>query len=141
MEYQIEMEEIIVDEVTIPRNDGTRGSALYKVPFKLSEAPDSVWADLFIEAWNYPKEYTPRHRPGIARVVGNKILLDGTTIDEINEVHVKTLKYAVETANKGATEYYYENKKRLEEEKRRKTKMDENHKKHVRNVSESIDLN
>ena len=32
----IKIQGVIVDEVSEPKDDGTRGSALYKIPFKLS---------------------------------------------------------------------------------------------------------
>ncbi len=39
------------------------------------------------------------HRPGIARVVGDRIILDGTTLDEVARYHRDTLKLVVETVN------------------------------------------
>ncbi len=47
---------VISDEVTYPRNDGTRGSALYTVPFLLSASPSATWARLFLRHWNPPGE-------------------------------------------------------------------------------------
>ena len=35
---------IILDEVTQPKMDGTKGSALYKIPFRLSRQPSPEWA-------------------------------------------------------------------------------------------------
>ena len=42
---------VIADEVTEPRMDGSRGSALYKIPFRLSRVPSSIWRQLFLKAW------------------------------------------------------------------------------------------
>jgi hypothetical protein len=42
----IQITGIIVDQVGRPRNDGTRGSALYGVPFRLSQRPPHEWADI-----------------------------------------------------------------------------------------------
>ena len=39
---------VLADEVGKPLNDGTQGSALYAVPFKLSRAPTHEWSDLFV---------------------------------------------------------------------------------------------
>ena len=39
------------------------------------------------------------HRPGIASVLGNTIMLDGTTMDEVETYHVKTLNLCVQRAN------------------------------------------
>lgn len=91
---------VIVEEVTHPRNDGTRGSALYTVPFRLSGSPRALWANLFVKHWNSPARFTLRHRPGIARVSGDRLLLEGTTIEEVDEVHRPTLKFAIEAANR-----------------------------------------
>ena len=87
---------VILDEVTQPRNDGTRGSALYRIPFRLSRGPSRMWSELFIKEWDHPSSYTTRHRPEIARVDGDKIVLSGTTIEE---VHRDTLVLALKAAN------------------------------------------
>lgn len=91
---------VIVDEVTEPKNDGTRGSALYKIPFKLNSPPPSEWTRFFLEAWDHPSSFTLMHRPGIASVVVDKIILNGSTIDEVEEYHRDTLILAVQQANK-----------------------------------------
>lgn len=39
------------------------------------------------------------HRTGIARIQGDRVILDGTTIDEVERYHRDTLKLAVEKAN------------------------------------------
>jgi hypothetical protein len=40
IDEDIKIKGILVDEVTKPSNDGTRGSALYKIPFELNKRPD-----------------------------------------------------------------------------------------------------
>ena len=96
----ITVEGIIVEDVTEPRNDGTPGSALYAVPFRLSDTPTTAWARLFVDSWNLPPRFTSMHRPGIARVEGDRIILDGTTIEEVERYHFDTLKLAVAEANR-----------------------------------------
>ena len=76
---------VVVDEVPMPKMDGTQGSALYKIPFRLSETPSSLWRQIFIHSWDTPTSYKPRHRPGIAAVSSDKIILDGTTIEEVEK--------------------------------------------------------
>jgi hypothetical protein len=95
---------IVADEVTIPRMDGTRGSALYQVPFRLSRRPPSGWANLFIEEWDHPSRFTTMHRPGIASVSGDKVWLRGTTLEEVEKYHRDTLVLALEVANKSYAE-------------------------------------
>lgn len=90
---------VIVDEVTSPKNDGSRGSALYNIPFKLNTTPDSRWAQLFIQLWNRPPQFSLMHRPGIASVLGNKIILKGTTMEEVEKTHKTTLVLVTKTAN------------------------------------------
>jgi len=86
-------------EFTIPKNDGSRGSALYTVVLQLSKTPSRLWNELFVVAWDHPSSYTPMHRPGIARVSGSKIYLQGTTVEEVAKYHLKTLNLSVDTAN------------------------------------------
>jgi len=106
--------------VTAPRNDGTRGSGLYKVPIKLSARPSAVWARIFIDAWNHPESFTTMHRPGIASVVGDTIVLNGTTLDEVERYHLPVLKAAAVRANAGERVHEVEEaeRKELEEEER-----------------------
>jgi hypothetical protein len=90
---------IIASQVGTPRNDGTQGSALYAVPFRLSRPPSSEWARRFAEVWRSPPSYSPRHRPSIARVEDDRIILDGTTVEEVAEVHRNTLKVVIKKVN------------------------------------------
>lgn len=100
----VRIEGVIADQVTTPRMDGTPGSALYRVPFKLSRRPDREWAELLVNNWNHPSSYTPMHRPGIASVSGDTIVLDGTTLDEVKRYHRDTLKLALAAANRQYSE-------------------------------------
>ena len=85
--------------ISAPRNDGTRGSALYRVPILLSRKPDQVWAQLMVQNWDRPPLFTTMHRPGIGSVVGRAFVLDGTTLEEVEQYHLKTLKLAIEATN------------------------------------------
>lgn len=125
---------IITDEVGEPRNDGTPGCALYRVPFRLSRRPSTLWADLFVRTWDSPPRWSTMHRPGIARVSGDKIILDGTTIEEVRDVHRETLVLCVDVANKMEREYLRrEQEKRQREERRR-----EEHMKNVADIANEI---
>lgn len=100
----IKIEGVLADEVSAPRNNGVRGNALYTVPIKLNRSPTHEWADLFRRAWDRPPKFTLAHRPGIAQVQGDRIILAGTTIEEVRDVHRVTLKMAVDIANKEVDE-------------------------------------
>lgn len=95
----VEIIGIITDEVTIPSMDGTRGSSLYTIPFRLNRSPDRKWNEIFIRYWNSPPKFTTMHRPGIASVVGDEIRLSGTTIEEVKAYHRDTLILCVEKTN------------------------------------------
>ena len=95
----IRMTGVDLNGITTARNDGTRGSALYAVPILLSRVPSPSWAESFVRHWDRPSSWSTMHRPGIATVRGNTILLDGTTMDEVERVHMPTLKLAVDSAN------------------------------------------
>lgn len=97
---QIMIVKIDSDEVTQPRNDGKRGSALYSITFQLNHSPNQTWKQLFLENWHFPSKLTLMHRPNIAKVNGNRIILDGTTIEEVKDYHLKTLKLVIQDTNK-----------------------------------------
>jgi hypothetical protein len=125
---------VIAEEVGVPRNDRRPGSGLYEVPFRLSRQPSEQWAEFFIDSWNRPPEFTSMHRPGIARVEGDRIILDGTTIEEVERFHLKTLKLAVERANELAVQW------RRSREQRGKALNDQEveHRHHVKEVAKRL---
>ena len=125
---------IITNEVTLPKNDGTRGSALYSVPFRLSSKPTDTWSELFLRNWNYPPRFTSIHRPGIARVESDKIILDGTTIEEVKQYHRDTLILCVEKTNEEEKQF----RRREEQLKRKKQEEIENHYRNINDISKDI---
>jgi hypothetical protein len=110
---------IIADRVSTPRMDGSRGSALYEVPFRLSRRPPSGWDDFFVPSWDRPPRFTSMHRPGIASVEGDVIWLRGTTLEEVERYHRDTLKLVVEEANKRYAEWHREREARRQAEAER----------------------
>ena len=130
----IKIKGIIIDEISQPRNDGTSGSALYKIPFELNRTPSKEWAELFINAWNRPSIYSSMHRPGIATTYGNKVILDGTTIEEIERYHKDTLKLAVDAANQQLEQIYIRKQQQAERERIEKEK----HKNNIEEIARRI---
>jgi hypothetical protein len=127
---------ILADEVGEPLNDGTRGSALYAIPFKLSRTPSREWSDLFIRVWDHPPRCSLRHRPRIARVSGDRIVLTRTTIEEVKEVHRETLKLVIEEVNKEIASQDQDRRRAKEDEDRRRQQHSEN----VRKIAGEIDF-
>lgn len=125
---------VIADEVSEPRNDRTRGSALYAVPFRLSKRVSRDWARVFERIWNDPPQFTTMHRPGIARVREDRIVLDGTTIEEIQQYHRDTLVLCVNETNR-IIAAHQEQTRREEAERRQRS---EEHRSRVRDLSEKI---
>jgi hypothetical protein len=115
----VKIKGIIVDQISEPRNDGSPGSALYKIPFELNNTPDYEWSQLFKQIWDRPPQFTTMHRPGIGYVEGNRIILDGTTIEEVKKYHRDTLKLVVDTVNK------IHNEKKLNEKHRKQREEEE----------------
>ena len=110
---------VVADQVSVPRSDGTLGSALYDVPFRLSYRPPSEWSQFFITSWNHPPRFTLMHRPGIASVVGDLLHLNGTTIDEVKRYHRDTLLLCIAEANKQYSELQAGRLKQQEIERKR----------------------
>lgn len=125
---------IIEKDVSKPRNDGTRGSALYNVPFQLSRRPPAAWAEYYPHAWDHPSSWSSAHRPGICEVIGDRIWLKGTTMEEVAKTHKATLKLALEETNRKYAEF--EAKQRGEAEERRK--QQEAHEQQVHEATQKI---
>ena len=125
---------IIEEQVTAPKNDGTPGSALYRVPFKLSRHPPAEWAEYFPNACDHPSSLTSSHRPGICSVVGDTIWLNRTTLEEVERTHKKTLQLALDETNQKYAEFLA--KRDAEVERRRKEQ--DAHKQHVSETVKKI---
>lgn len=125
---------VIADEVTEPRNDGTRGSALYTVPFRLSKPVSHDWAAVFEQVWNHPPQFTTMHRPGIAHARGNRIVLNGTTIDEVQRVHRDTLILCVKETNRIVAEH----EQRQQAERDARQRAADEHQRHVQEAARKI---
>jgi TIR domain len=125
---------VVIDEVGTPRGDATRGSALYVVPFQLSRQPPSGWSDIFVACWDHPPRFTSMHRPGIASVQGDRIVLDGTTVQEVERYHRETLILAVNEANRQFAEWEGQ-RRRAEEAERLRV---EEHRKSVREAARRL---
>jgi hypothetical protein len=57
----IRLIEIVANEVGTPRNNGTPGSALYRVPIRLSRSPSAEWSRCFVETWDNPPSFSTMH--------------------------------------------------------------------------------
>lgn len=66
------------------------------------------------------------HRPGIATTYGNKVILDGTTIEEVERYHKDTLKLAVEIANQQLEQINIRRQQQAERERIEKEKHNKN---------------
>jgi len=130
----IKIVRVIVEDITAPRNDGNHGSALYSIPFALSRKPPSDWAQMFTGNWSHPPRFTTKHRPGIASVQGASIILNGTTIEEVETYHRDTLQLAVAETNKQYREWQTEQELRVSREKA----LREEHRKRVEDASKRI---
>lgn len=74
------------------------------------------------------------HRPGIAEVYGDRIVLNGTTIEEVQRYHRDTLKLALDETNKVYSAHVA---RKLQHEQLAK-KQREEHERAVRDAAKKI---
>ena len=103
-----------------------------KVPFRLSRKPSDSWKEFFLQSWKMPSSFTSMHRPGIASVYADEIILDGTTIEEVKDYHSKTLILCVEEANRREQEFLEKQQRLIELEEQKK-------KQHFSNIARIAD--
>lgn len=96
--------EVEMDYVENDTDSNFQMGSLYKVRIRLSTTPSRRWAQDFTKAWDHPRVFTTLHRPGIASVEGDHIILDGTNLGELQEVHLDTLRWAIKEANRSELE-------------------------------------
>lgn len=125
---------VVEQGVGTPLNDGSRGSALYRVPLQLSRRPSEAWAALFRRNWDHPPSFTTMHRPGIGSVQGDTIVLDGTTMYELETVHLNMLRAVMDKTNDEAAEF----ERRQHEAHRREKEQQASHQANIRDVSRRL---
>jgi hypothetical protein len=125
---------VITEEVGSPSNDGSAGSALYRVPIRLSRRPEFDEATLLVATWDRPPQWTTMHRPGIAYVDGYRFVLDGTTVEEVRDYHAATLKLVVDQVNRQA----YELRRRKRAEAERAQEAEQAHRTNVQHIAGAI---
>ena len=74
------------------------------------------------------------HRPGIARIEGDVLILDGTTIDEVEKYHRSVMISAVAAAN----EFFRVKLRQRQEAIERQRESVEEHRRHVSGVASKI---
>jgi hypothetical protein len=127
---------VVKEGVTKPRNDGTRGSGLYRVPLRLSRRPPAEWSAAFPEAWNHPPSWSTMHRPGIGSIQGDTIVLDGTTMEELEQHHVRTLRLVVDDLNKRYAEAETQERARQAAQRR----FDKSHRATVDDIADRLNF-
>lgn len=130
----VEVVGVITEEVGSPRSDGGPGSALYAVPIRLSRALSTEEARVLTATWDRPPQFTTMHRPGIARVRGDEIVLDGTTVEEVAKYHATTLAAVVERFNNDVALAVERDERAAEVQ----AKAEEDHRRHVEEIAGDI---
>jgi hypothetical protein len=74
------------------------------------------------------------HRPGIARVSSSTVILNGTTIEEVERYHRDTLQLAVCETNRQYLEWRSEQDRRRDQEQVAR----ELHKKRIKDITKKI---
>ncbi len=97
----IRITNIIIEQVTEPQI----GARHYKIPLRLSRIPDSEWMRQFLRAWEELKGLASTQLPGV-EIGSDRIILDGTTIDDLEQFHIKVLKQALDEANRISRDKY-----------------------------------
>ena len=74
------------------------------------------------------------HRPGICRVSGDTAILDGTTMEELEKYHLKTLKLALQVTN----ERYEQHLRSEFERKKREREAEDLHRREVEDIASRL---
>lgn len=70
----------------------------------LNRETTDLEARLIERTWDSPPPYTTTHRPRICSVYGDTVSLNSTTVSELKQYHLETLKGVLEYGNREAAE-------------------------------------
>jgi hypothetical protein len=85
-----------LEKVLKPCSAGAPESALVNMSFRLSGSAPSEWADYFVDAWMRSSWFEGVSSP---QVVDDKVLLNGTTLDQLTQIYKRLLRIGLEEAN------------------------------------------
>lgn len=125
---------VVKDQVGAPRSDGSPGSGLYRVPLRLSRRPSALWAEVFIRTWDHPPSWTSMHRPGTLTVEGDCVVLNRTTLEEVERVHQATLRGVLDATSREVAEIEASQRAEKEREEGRQAE----HRAHVDDIADRI---
>lgn len=128
--YSIEIVGIDVTQVGTPTNDGSAGSALYRVPLRLSGRPSKEWADAFVSDWNTFDH--PR-----ASISGNLIVFEKADVRHI-ETCLQSLQISVHRVNEHVTKWRVTQQVREQDRMQRDAELAQRHKSEVEEVAGRI---
>jgi hypothetical protein len=131
--------EVIESQVGQPRNDGTPGSGLYKVPLRLNRPATDLEARLIERSWDSPPRYTTMHRPGICSVYGDTVALNGTTLSELKQYHLKTMNGVLELVNREAAELQAREQVRRGREEQQREQARREQRQQIEDINETLD--
>lgn len=132
--------EVIESQVGQPRNDGTPGSGLYKVPLRLNRETTDLEARLIKQTWDSPPRWTTMHRPGICSVYGDTVALDGTTVSELKQYHLETLKGVLESVNREAGEIEAREQARRDRETQEREEIRRAHEREIADINDNLNF-
>ena len=81
---------------------------------------------MFESTWDHPPQFSLMHRPGICSVRGDRVVLDGTTIDEIEVHHRKTLVLVINEVNRVIAAAEAQQRRRADEQRQRREEQRKN---------------
>ncbi len=128
----IQITGVIVEQV----GDPPPGATHYEIPLRLSRPPEPEWTIYLLRAWDGQQHVGPTSRPGI-EVGSDRIILDGTTIDDIEQYHMQTLKRAIDEANLLASEIRGKSQRAASAEEVKRL----HHREHVATVAKRLRFN
>lgn len=91
----ITVEGVITEEI----GDSARSRGLMRVPIRMSRSVSIMEGRLLKEIWANPPEFTMRHAPDIAHIEGYRFTLDPTTLEDVRDVHARTVSLVLDKFN------------------------------------------
>jgi hypothetical protein len=105
----------------------------YDVPFRLSREASPQWEQEFLKAWD---KLSTRGQAVTASVGADQIILNATTIDDVERFYLVALKLAVAEANRATLEKWEKSQHLAELEKQKKQER----RRHVMTVVERLNF-
>jgi TIR domain len=125
---------VVREGIGQPAGDGGPGSALYRVPLRLSRSPSQLWVEVFQHTWIHWPYAMLRE----VYIQGDRLVFPGTTMDELERSHIPHLRQVFERVNDEVKQLEHSQRVRAQKQTEERRARERAHDESTKRIAERL---